>query len=109
MEKEDILARSRRENKNRDLAEQEVQRLAAAVSGSVGALVCCLVSVAAHLILDEYLYSPWAIYFSIMGTQWVVRYVRLKRRSDLVVAILMLAASACSFISLVLRMLELAA
>lgn len=108
MNKEDILAMSRRENKNHDLAEQEIHAKACAIAGCVGALVCCAISVMAHLILGDYLLSPWVIYFSIMGTQSVVRYVRLKRRSDLAAAILLLMACVVNFAALIIRMLEVA-
>ena len=45
MEKEEILAISRRENKNRDLAEAATAQQAGNIAGRVGACVCCLVSV----------------------------------------------------------------
>ena len=45
MNKEDILAISRRENQNRDLAEMETAAQAGNIASRVGAGVCCLVSV----------------------------------------------------------------
>lgn len=109
MNKEDILAKSRRDNRNRDLAEQEVHRQASALAGSVGAFVCCVLTVVSHLILGDFLLSPWVIYFSIAGTLFVVRYVKLKRRSDLAVAVTTLLAGVLNFAALILRMLEAAA
>jgi len=41
MEKEDIAAISRRENKNRDLAEIETLSRAGSIAARVGAGVCC--------------------------------------------------------------------
>lgn len=45
MEKEDILAISRRENKNRDLAEAEMSVQAGNIASRIGAGMCCLISV----------------------------------------------------------------
>ena len=45
MEKEDILAISRKENKNRDLTEVETALQAGSVAARVGAGMCCLMSI----------------------------------------------------------------
>ena len=63
MEKEEILAISRRENKNRDLAEAATAQQAGNIAGRVGACVCCLVSVVFVWATGTMLYSPWVIYF----------------------------------------------
>ena len=36
------------------------------------------------------IYSPWVIYFSIIATQWLVRFIKMKRKSDLVLTVLLL-------------------
>ena len=76
MEKEEILAISRRENKNRNIA------------GRVGACVCCLVSVVFVWATGTMLYSPWVIYFSILGTHSLVTYRKKKRKTELTLTIL---------------------
>ena len=57
MEKEEILAISRRENKNRDLAEAATAQQAGNIAGRVGACVCCLVSVVFVWATGTMLYS----------------------------------------------------
>ena len=88
MKKEEILAASRRENKNRDLAEMETARQAGNVAGRVGAGVCCLVSVIFVWVTETMLYSPWIIYFSILGTHSLVTYRKEKRKTELTLTIL---------------------
>ena len=44
MNREEILKASRKENKNKDLAEMEVIYQAGSHASRVGALVCCLIS-----------------------------------------------------------------
>lgn len=91
MEKEEILAISRRENKNRDLAEAATAQQAGNIAGRVGACVCCLVSVVFVWATGTMLYSPWVIYFSILGTHSLVIYQKKKRKTELTLAILYFA------------------
>lgn len=91
MEKEEILAISRRENKNRDLAEAATAQQAGNIAGRVGACVCCLVSVIFVWATGTMLYSPWVIYFSILGTHSLVIYRKKKRKTDLTLTILYFA------------------
>ena len=91
MEKEEILAISRRENKNRDLAEAATAQQAGNIAGRVGACVCCLVSVVFVWATRTMLYSPWVIYFSILGTHSLVIYRKKKRKTELTLTILYFA------------------
>ena len=91
MEKEEILAISRRENKNRDLAEAATAQQAGNIAGRVGACVCCLVSVVFVWATGTMLYSPWVIYFSILGMHSLVTYRKKKRKTELTLTILYFA------------------
>ena len=91
MEKEEILAISRRENKNRDLAEAATAQQAGNIAGRIGACVCCLVSVVFVWASGTMLYSPWVIYFSILGTHSLVIYRKKKRKTELTLTILYFA------------------
>lgn len=50
MKKDDILNASRKEHKNKDLAEIEVIYQAGSHAGRVGALVCCLLSLLSSML-----------------------------------------------------------
>lgn len=108
MNKEEILKASRKENKNKDLAEMEVMYQAGNHASRVGALVCCLISLLFSALAHTMLYSPWIIYFSILTTQWSVRFIRMKRKSDLVLAVLFLSLTVLALAGLVHRLLEVA-
>lgn len=88
MEKEDILEISRREHQNRDLAELEASVQAGNLAGRVGAGVCCLVSALFVRAVHTVLLGPWVIYFSILGTHALVKFLKLKRKTDLVLTVL---------------------
>ena len=83
MKKDEILNASRKEHRNKDLAEMEVVYQAGSHASRVGALVCCLLSLLSSVLAHTMIYSPWVIYFSIIATQWLVRFIKMKRKSDL--------------------------
>ena len=105
MEKEEILAISRRENKNRDLAEAATAQQAGNIAGRVGACVCCLVSVVFVWATGTMLYSPWVIYFSILGTHSLVIYRKKKRKTDLTLTILYFAMFLLFLVLFVVRLI----
>ena len=69
MKKDEILNASRKEHRNKDLAEMEVVYQAGSHASGVGALVCCLLSLLSSMLAHTMIYSPWVIYFSFIATQ----------------------------------------
>ena len=104
MEREEILEMSRRENKNRDFAELDVLFQAGNIAGRVGAGVCCLLSLVSHWIAGVVLYSPWVIYFSILGTHSLAKYARLRRGTDLALAVVYFLLCGLALVLFVLRL-----
>ena len=62
MKKDEILNASRKEHRNKDLAEMEVVYQAGSHASRVGALVCCLLSLLSSVLAHTMIYSPWVIY-----------------------------------------------
>lgn len=106
MNKEEILEISRKENQNKDLAELDVTSQAGNIAGRVGACVCCLISVIFHCFTDMLLYSPWIIYFSILGTHYIVKYIKIKRKSDLSLSAIYFVMCLLALVFFVLRLVE---
>lgn len=106
MNKDEILEISRRENGRKDLADLAVTEQAGHMAGRVGACVCCLISVMVHYLTDALLYSPWIIYFSILGTHYAVKFGKIKRRSDLFLCVVYFAMCLLAFAFFVLRLAE---
>ena len=103
MNKEKILENSRRENKNRDFAEMEVTAQAGNI---VGAAVCVVLTLIFRIFTKTYFLSPWVVYFSILTTHTLVKYARLKRKTDLILAILYLAMCLTFLAFFILRLVE---
>ncbi len=91
MKKEEILEKSRSENKGPD--EMELFTLAAAgkIAAQVGMLICCLVAVLQVIFTGRISFESWMIYFAIIGTIFTVKYVKLRRKHELLLAILFIA------------------
>ena len=104
MNKEDILAKSRKENKNKDVAELEVIYQASSIAGRVGLLVCCVIAVLEVIFLGRPNLSTWAIYFSILAALMIVKCIKLRRRHELWVAILYSVCFAAFFIAYILKL-----
>ena len=79
MDKDEILEKSRSENKNQDLAEISVVTQANSIAARVGAALCCLVSVLLMRMRHFFPCGPWIIYFGILGTSYLVRFIKIKR------------------------------
>ena len=106
MKKEEILAKSRKEHRNRDLAEIETAAQAGSAAARVGAGMCCLISVLFVRAMHTVLFSPWIIYFSILGTHYLVKFSKARRKTDLAVAVLSASMFLLCFVLFVLRLLE---
>lgn len=104
MNKEDILEKSRRENKNRDVAELEVISQASTVAGRVGMLVCCAIAILEVIFTGKPGLGTWAIYFSILATLMLVKYIKLRRRHELWITILYIFCFAAFLTAYVLQL-----
>ena len=106
MEKEEILKKSRNENKNKDFVDLEISAQAGNIAGRVGACVSCLISLVFYWVTDTLLLSPWIIYFSILGTHYLVKFIKIKNKTDLVITVLYYAMCVLALVFFVLRLVE---
>lgn len=88
MKKEEILERSRNENRNADLYEKEVLIQAGNVSAGVGALMCAVLFVAQVLLYGGTNCGLWAILMSMQAGTSAVKAIKLRRKPDIAWAII---------------------
>lgn len=87
MNKEEILAKSRAENKNKDVYEQEVLKQASK-GAVVVQLVLAAVFVVTQILVGEGLnWGLWALVFSANMTTFWVKYIKLRRNHELLMAV----------------------
>jgi len=105
MDKDEILARSREENKDRDFVEAEALNRANAIALSVGIMVCGLLSVLHAIFADTPDYGIWTVYFSVLATTVLVKFAKLRRRHELVIGLLYLGFCVFFFVFYLLDLL----
>ncbi len=87
MDKEEILARSRKENHNRDFVESEALAKANAVALGIGVLVCGLLSVLHAIFRDSVDYGVWTVMFAVMAATMLVKFSKLRKRHELLLGL----------------------
>lgn len=90
MNREEILAKSRSENKNQDAFEREVIGRGGALAARIGLLVCCLISALEVIFADKVSFAGWTIYFSMLATIFVVKFIKMRKTHELFMAVLYL-------------------
>ncbi|MDE5781271.1 MAG: hypothetical protein K2I03_07300 [Lachnospiraceae bacterium] len=105
MNKEEILEKSKAENKNKDIYEQEVLKQANA-SAVIVMMVLATIFFAAQIFVGSGMnWGLWALVFSVNVTTFWVKYIRLRRKHELVMAIaytiLVSALSGCHIYNLI--------
>ncbi|MDY4066444.1 DUF6442 family protein [Bullifex sp.] len=86
MNKEEILSKSKKDNKGVDEMELYVLSTAGKIASKVGLLVCCFVAVLQAVLTHNVSFECWMIYFSILAATFIVKYIKLHRKHELLVA-----------------------
>ena len=87
MNKDEILAKSRAENKNRDVYEQEVLKQASRSAVVVQMVLAAIFFVTQIFVGGGPNWGLWAIVLSVSMTINWVKYIRLHRKYELAIAI----------------------
>ena len=98
MDREEILAKSRAENKDRDYVEVEALNKGNGLAFTTGVLLCSLVSVLHSIFKDSVDYGVWTVMFGMMSSLMLVKYAKLKKRHELLFGLVYAALSVCFFV-----------
>ena len=99
MHKEEVLAKSRAENKNKDIYEQEVLKQAGTCAVIVTALLAAIFFAVQIFVGGGTNWGLWALVFSASMTTFWVKFIKLRRIHELLLAIAytVLVAAASGF------------
>lgn len=105
MNKEEILEKSRQENKNQDVYEKEVLIKAGNI-GAITVVILCLILYCLQIFLGEGAdYGLVALFFGLEAAIFTVKGIKLKRKHEIILAamyiIFTLAASAAHIYNLI--------
>ncbi len=85
MDREEILEKSRKEHKNKDFAEIEAIHSASRIAAIAGALLCVLISSLDWYFTKTINFACWTVNFGILSTLFAMKYLRLRRKHELLV------------------------
>lgn len=88
MDKNEILEKSRQENKGTDLFERDAMNSASQKAVAVGGLLCMFLSFADILLGGSFNYTLWGVYLSMTGTTLLVKYFHLRKPHELIFGII---------------------
>ena len=88
MNKDEILAKSRAENKNKDVYEQEILKQASESAVVVQMVLATIFFVTQILVDNGTNWGLWALVLSANMTIYWVKYIKLHRKFDLLMAII---------------------
>ncbi|WMJ88098.1 DUF6442 family protein [Anaerocolumna sp. MB42-C2] len=99
MNKDEILSKSRKENRDKDLFEREVLVISGNVGGIVATLLATIFFVMQRLVGDEFDYGLYAVIVSVSAGGFILKAIRMKRKRDIVLALIYtLATFVLSFV-----------
>lgn len=104
MTREEILALSRKENKNSDEMEKDALLKAGQRACAVGGCVCMVIILLETIFSQQVNISTWAVYLSMTGTTLLTKYARLRKKHELILGLLELALAAAFLVIHVVRL-----
>jgi hypothetical protein len=106
MEKEEILAKSRKENKNVDIVEMTVINHAFKTAATVAVVECIIISGIDDLFSGTVNSAYWTVAWSIFSTVYIYKYIKLRRKHDLYIAIFYSCMTILSFVTYMMPLLR---
>lgn len=87
MTKEEILEQSRKENKNKDTYDLEVQKTAATIAYFASFGLCVLVSAINWIAARKVSAQVWIVFFGMLSVAFFVKFFKMKKLHELFVAL----------------------
>lgn len=99
LDREEILAKSRKDYKKNDEYLLDALTKAGKISSQVGLFVTAIIVAGDQFFFNIYNFGAQAIYFAIMGTMNIVRYKYIKEKNNLVLGIIFSLGAILSLIA----------
>ncbi len=104
MTKEEILEQSRKENKNKDTYDLEVQKTAAKVAYFASFGLCALVSAISWIFSRKVSAQVWIVFFGMLSVAFFVKFFKMKKLHELFVALGYLAILAALIVAYIFEL-----
>lgn len=94
MNKEEILQKSREENKNKDIVGLAALQQASKIAYTVGLLMCVIICTVQCIVTETINWGCWVVDFSILSTIFLIKYIKLKQKHELMMCIIYIILTA---------------
>ena len=82
MNKDDILAKARKENKGKDIADLEIQNKAKSLAGVITLTVGAVMNLIGDLVFDRSLPEFWVMFFCYWAVMGIVQFILNKKNGQ---------------------------
>lgn len=103
MDREEILAKSRKDFKDKDELTLDILAKAGKKSSQVGLLVTSVIIAGDQFLFNTYNFAAQAIYFAITATMTLIRYKYNRERKDLTIGVIFVIGAVLSLIAHFIR------
>ncbi len=103
MDKNEILAKSREENKNQDEREKFAIAKASQNALAIGGIICAILLVFNAFYSKTVNFAVWGIYLTITGSSLLFKFVYLKKKHELIFGIFEIALAIMFFVMYVIN------
>lgn len=103
MNKEEILAKSRKENKDTDLFEKEVVSKACTVGTYIGWVAVIIALAISGFLTHRYNFSVCFVFFAVESGIFITKYTKLRKIHELLVSILYVILAILSLVLYILH------
>lgn len=87
MTKEEILEKSRLDNKGKDIEDLEVQKTATMAGFFSSFGICALISILSFIFTKKVSVQCWMIFFGMLSVTFFIKFFKLKKTHELIVAL----------------------
>jgi hypothetical protein len=107
MNKDEILAKSRKENKDGDEREIRILANASKIGMAVGGILAVIIVLFSRMVNEPLLgLSAWAVYFAMFGSRRLYQFIQTKEKIKLVQAIIGIVYGLACFIGMIVLGLQ---
>lgn len=86
MTKEEILEKSRNENKNQDIYDLEIQNKAARLSIYITSILCCLLIITVTIYQKTVPFEFVLILCGMLSTMFITKFIMMRKKHELIIA-----------------------
>ncbi len=107
MNKDEILAKSRKENKDGDEREIQILANASKIGMAIGGVISAIIIFFSRIVDEPLLgLSAWVVYFSMFGSRRLYQFIQTKEKARLLQAVVGIAYGLTCFVGMIVLGLQ---